>query len=151
MRITAASMLLAGTVLIAQTAPPQSTQKPPVFRTGATYVRVDAYPEAGGQIVEGLTADDLEVFEDGRRQSIETFEFINADAPLPDDERNSYLSAREGLELAADPRYRVIIIVLDRGVFDAVAWRATRDALLTYLRSEAGPRDLLGLITTDES
>lgn len=129
----------------------QQEQRPPVFRAGATYVSVDAYPEMNGRIVEGLTRDDLEVFEDGKRQSIETFEFIKADAPLPDDDRNTHLSAREGLELAADPRYRVIVIVLDRGVFDSLAWRATRDALLTYLRTESEPRDLLALITTDDS
>jgi len=151
MRTTAIATLLAAAALIPQAAAPQSTQKPPVFRAGSTYVSVDAYPELNGRIIEGLTLEDLEVFEDGRRQVIETFDFVNADAPLSDEDRNSYLSAREGLELAANPRYRVIIIVLDRGVFDAVAWNATRDALLTYLRTEAEPRDLLGLITTDDS
>ena len=92
----------------------QSTQKPPVFRGGATYVSVDTYPTIEGRIVEGLTRDDLQIFEDGKPQTIETFEFVRADARPPDDERAAYLSAREGLELAADPRYRVIVIVLER-------------------------------------
>lgn len=152
MRATLCGVVVAGAAVLAQSSPqPSPQQRAPVFRAGATYVSVDAYPEINGRIVEGLSRDDLEVFEDGKRQAIETFEFVKDDAPLPDDDRNTHLSAREGLELAANPRYRVIVIVLDRGVFDAVAWRATRDALLTYLRTEAEPRDLLGLITTDES
>lgn len=156
MRAVLCGVVVAGAAMLAHPAAlpagaRQQQQRPPVFRAGATYVSVDAYPEMNGRIVEGLTRDDLEVFEDGKRQSIETFEFIKADAPLPDDDRNTHLSAREGLELAADPRYRVIVIVLDRGVFDSLAWRATRDALLTYLRTESEPRDLLALITTDDS
>ena len=93
----------------------------------------------------------MQVFEDGKPQTIETFEFVRADARPPDDERAAYLSAREGLELAADPRYRVIVIVLDRAVLEAAGWVSTREALRTFLRSEVEPRDLLALITTDDS
>ena len=128
-----------------------TTQKPPVFRGGATYVSVDTYPTVEGRIVEGLTRDDLQVFEDGKPQTIETFEFVRADARPPDDERATRLSAREGLELAADPRYRVIVIVLERGVLESPGWVPTREALRTFLRSEVEPRDLLALITTDDS
>jgi VWFA-related protein len=129
----------------------QSTQRPPVFRGGATYVSVDTYPTIEGRIVEGLSRDDLQIFEDGKPQTIATFEFVRADTRPPDDERAAHLSAREGLELAADPRYRVIVIVLDRTGLDSAGWTSTREALRTFLRSEVEPRDLLALMTTDDS
>ena len=129
--------------------PPAAPAQPrPLFRGGATHVSVDIYPTIEDRIVEGLTRDDLQVFEDGKPQTIETFEFVRADARPPDDERAAYLSAREGLELAADPRYRVIVIVVDRAGLHGRAWASK---LHTFLRTEVEPRDLLALITTDDS
>src|SRR5688500_14643256 len=95
-------VLLAGATLVGQSAPqaPAAPQpRAPVFRVGAHYVAVDAYPEIDGRIVEGLTRDDLEIFEDGKPQSIDRFEFVRADTRPPDDERAPFLSPREGLEL----------------------------------------------------
>jgi hypothetical protein len=54
-------------------------QRPPVFRAGAHYVRVDAYPTRDGRIIEGLTKDDFEIFEDGAPQAIENAEYITFD------------------------------------------------------------------------
>ena len=130
--------------------PTAAQQRPPVFRAGAHYVAVDAYPEEYGRIIEGLTRDDVEIFEDGKPQSVDRFEFVRADDP-GDGERPSRLSPRAALELAADPRYRVIVIVLDRGSFTREAWTHTREALREYLRNEVQPRDLLGVITTDDN
>src|SRR5436190_3110359 len=143
--LIAATILLLGPTLVL------SQQRPPVFRAGATYVSVDTYPTIEGRVVEGLTRDDLQVFEDGKPQTIATFEFVTANARPPDEERAAHLSAREGLELGADPRYRVIVVVLERGILESSEWVATREALRTFLRSEVEPRDLLGLITTEDS
>jgi len=123
----------------------------PVFRVGAHYVSVDAYPtNRDGKIVEGLTKDDFSVYEDDRPQTIERFEFISSEYRPPDDERPAYLSPREGLELAADPRYRVFVIVIDRSALSRESWLAVRDVLRGYLRTEVAPRDLIGLITADD-
>ena len=145
----------AGAALSAQTQqpppPPASTQKPPVFRGGTNLVTVDAYPTHGGRVIEGLTKDDFEIFEDGKPQAVQTLDFIPADAPLSDEERPSYLSSREGLALASDPRYRVTVIVLDRAAFAAEAWGAIRDALIDFLHTSVDPRDLIDIITTDQA
>ena len=88
---------------------PQPSQPPPVFRTGATYVRVDAYPTLGGDLIHGLTKDDFELFEDDKPQTIAAAEFVTFGEP--DDARGSMLSAREGLELASE---RLLMETLDR-------------------------------------
>src|SRR5215471_4365135 len=130
--------------------PKGSEQKGPVFRVGAHLVTVDAYPSSGGKVIKGLTPDDFEVFEDGRPQKVENLEFVDYDTPLPDDDRPVLLSARDGLELAANAKYRVIVFVLDRQAFDKETWPSFRAALLDYLKTTVEPRDLLGLVTTDD-
>ena len=131
--------------------PKGTEQKGPVFRVGAHLVTVDAYPTSGGgKIVKGLTPADFEVFEDGKPQKVEQLEFIDYDSPLPDDDRSVLLSAREGMDLAADSRYRVIVFVLDRQAFDKETWPPIRAALLEYLKNTVEPRDLIGLVTTDD-
>ena len=125
----------------------QASDQTPVFRAGANYVRVDAYPTLGREIIPNLTKDDFEIFEDGKRQTVAAAEFVALDTP--EDARGSMLSAREGLELAADPHYRVVIVVIDRAVFDLQQWQTMREDLHQFLESQAGPRDLVGVITTD--
>ena len=43
----------------------------PVFRTRTRLVRVDAYPSRDGRNIDGLAAEDFEVFEDGVPQMVE--------------------------------------------------------------------------------
>src|SRR5262245_49191233 len=128
----------------------QPGQKPPVFRVGAHLVTVDAYPTQGGKVMTGLTPDDFEVYEDGKPQKVENLEFIDYGERLPDEDRPVLLSAGDGLQLAADSRYRVIVFVLDRQAFDKATWTDVRSALLQYLRTVVEPRDLIGFVTTDD-
>src|SRR5262249_17243592 len=132
---------------------PQAQQQgtKPVFRVGAHFVSLDAYPAKDGKTVEGLTKDDFDVYEDDKPQKIDTFEFISADARPPDDERSTMLTPREGLELAADPHYRVFVIVIDKAAVVKSTWEPLRKALHEFLDSEVSPRDLIGLVTTDQS
>ena len=129
---------------------PPAQQKPPVFRVGAHLVTVDAYPTSGGKVLKGLAPDDFEVYEDGKLQKVENLEFVDYDERLPDDDRPVLLSARDGMELAADSRYRVTVFVLDRQAFDKETWPPVRAALLDYLKKTVEPRDLVGFVTTDE-
>ena len=123
----------------------------PVFRVGAHFVSVDAYPTRDGRIVEGLSKDDFEIYEDDKPQRVETFEFISADARPPDDERSTMLTPREGLDLAADPHYRVFVIVIDKMSMVRSTWEPLRAALHEFLDAEVSPRDLIGLVTTNQS
>jgi len=144
------AVMFAGVTLAlqAQQRPPA---KPPVFRAGAHFVNVDAYPTRDGRIIEGLTKNDFDVFEDGKPQQIDSLEYVAANAPLPDDDRSTYMSSREGLELASDSKYRVFIFVLDREALELFGWPAMRDALHGFFETHVTPRDLIDLITTDGS
>ena len=96
-----------------QDPPPTQAQQRPVFRGGTHFVRVDAYPLKDGKIVEGLEPGDFEVFEDGKRQAIESFDFVRFDTFTPEAERREPNTQREGFDKAADPRFRVFVIVVD--------------------------------------
>src|SRR5437773_12513531 len=105
--------LLAGAVAQQSPPPPTAAQQRPLFRGGTHFVRVDAYPLQDGKIVEGLTADDFEILEDGKLQKVDSFDFVKFETFTPDVERRNPSSQREGFDLAADPRYRVFVIFVD--------------------------------------
>jgi VWFA-related protein len=143
--VVAGMAALLGAARIPQPQPP----RPPVFRAGAHFVRVDAYPiTKDGRIVEGLTKDDFEIYEDGAPQTIETSEFITFDTWTPEAERRDPRSQAEGFALAADPRYRVFAIVIDREAFDMVGWNVMRRPLQEFLERTLGPHDLFGLLSS---
>src|SRR5579872_113302 len=134
-------------------AKPTEQAKPqrPVFRGGTQLVRVDAYPiSKDGRIIEGLRADDFEVFEDGAPQKIDTFEFDRFDTWTPDAERKDPSTQQDAYDLAADPSWRVFVIVIDRAVYGTFeGQRVLRAPLHEFLDRDLGPKDLFGLLTTD--
>ena len=85
-----------------QPSQPTQAQQRPVFRGGTHFVRVDAYPTTpDGKIVEGLKPEDFEILEDGKPQSIESFDFIKFDTFTPEAERRDPVSQRAGFDMAA--------------------------------------------------
>src|SRR5688500_12737772 len=108
----------------------QEVQQRPTFRGGARFVRVDVYPAgADGKPIEGLTAADFELFEDGKPQAIDTFDFVRIE-PEPEIVRVDPNSQKEGEELAKDPRARVFAIVLDTRHVDLASGRSLRAPLV---------------------
>jgi len=127
--------------------PLTQAQQRPVFRGGTHFVRVDAYPVENGHIAEGLTPADFEVFEDGKPQAIESFDFFRFEGMTPEAERRDPSSQREGFDLAADPRYRVFVIVVDlpRSGGDI---HHIQEPLAGFLDRVLGPQDLFGFLTS---
>jgi VWFA-related protein len=142
-----------------QTAPPTQAQQRPVFRGGTHFVRVDAYPTSkDGRILEGLTPEDFEIFEDGKPQAIESFDYIRFDTFTPEVERRAMSSRQEGFDLAADPRYRVFVIFADvaastsAGPFAAINdLDRIQNPLVGFLDRVLGPQDLYGFLTSRNS
>jgi VWFA-related protein len=148
-----ASILIAATLsvaVLAQQKDPQKEQRP-VFRGGTQLVRVDAYPTGkDGRILEGLTADAFEVFENGAPQKVETFEFDRFETWTPDGERKDPRTQQDAYDLAADPSWRVFVIVIDRAAYGTVEGQyMLRGPLHQFLDRELGPKDLFGLLTTE--
>lgn len=128
----------------------QNQQRQPPFRTGTNIVRVDAYPTQNGKIIEGLTAEDFDVLEDGIVQKISSFEFMRF-PPSTLEERRDPNSQREGFQLAADPSYRVFVIYLDNVHVNFTGSHNVRAPLITFLNRVLGPKDLFGVITSAQS
>ena len=136
------------TVTALATLSAQQTGQRPVFRGGANFVLVDAYPTRGDEIVEGLTAADFQVFEDGKPQKIEAFEFVRVDRVLSESERRDPNNQREVLDAAADPHNRVFAISLDISHVTVEGSHAIRRPLFDALNRIIAPNDLFGVTTT---
>jgi VWFA-related protein len=136
--------------LIAQsatTAAPQEQQPRPSFRAEANFVRVDAYPTRNGQPVLDLTAEDFEVFEDGKVQAVQTFERVVVAPAGPEAQRSEPNTIEASRQLVANPRNRVFVLFLDTPhVSVSGAWNA-REALLRLIDRVLGPDDLVGVMT----
>jgi len=128
---------------------PASTQQP-TFKVSVNVVDVDVtVKDAQGNFVSGLTADDFEVFEDGKPQTIQTFSYIE----LPQQARTSV--AFGGQTVPNDVRSnrdvesgRVYIIVLDdlnvAPLRTAIVRRRARD----FIEQHFGARDLAAVVVT---
>ena len=148
---------LGGILLAAAAQDPQKpTQTPvpepqrPVFRAGVDVVRIDVIPRRRNRIVEGLTAADFQLTEDGVAQTIETFEYIEIDMDRgvePLDPRN----AAEAQRMAADPRNRVFVFYLDTYEITMEGSYRAREPLLQFLQGSMGPRDLFAWMTPKHS
>jgi len=134
---------------------PTQAQQRPVFRGGTHFVRVDAYPVENGAIVEGLKANDFQILEDGRPQTVDSLDFIRFDTYTPESERKNPSSQREGFELAADPRYRVFVIFVDMGFSSGFGVYSTindmgriQQPLVHFIDRVIGVHDLFGLLSS---
>lgn len=129
---------------------PQSAQRP-VFRSDSHFVLVDAYPLRDGKVVEGLTADDFVVREDGVPQKVELFEFVGVGSNEPESARRDPNTLAESREAAADPRARAFVTYLDvPHVSNAGAHRA-RMPLVQMLTDIVTPNDVFSVISSEHN
>jgi len=119
----------------------------PQFRGGAVLVTVDAYPQEKGRIVEGLKAEDFEVFEDGKPQKVEAFDFVRVEPAPFEAARIDPKSIGEANAAAADPTNRVFIVYLDAYHVRDDGSRLSAYPLLDTLRQILGVNDLFGVMT----
>jgi VWFA-related protein len=124
-------------------------QQPLVFREGVEFVSVDVFPRRDGKFVEGLTAADFQVFEDGTPQKVESFEFVRIDPNPPDGERRDPTSQADGDRQAADPRNRVWVVYLDLANTTIGGGYQARQPVVDFLRRTIGARDLFGVMTAE--
>jgi VWFA-related protein len=130
---------------------PQPEPAVPRFRAGANLVRVDAYVSLEGKPVGDLKAEDFEVFEDDRPQTVELFEYVRArgegvvaapDGPSPG-------STREMLDAARDPEARVFVIYLDVWHVGLNGSVRSPEPIARMLEKVIGSNDLVGIMTPE--
>jgi VWFA-related protein len=149
-----------GAAAFAATATMRGDQSPasqqPTFVSGTQAVRVDVHVTRDGEPVADLTREEVQISEDGVRQTIQTFERITYARPGSAPTVAPRTLARS-LETVADPRSRVFVVFLDRRhtgyVLGYGAERApsvqARFPIFKTLEKLIGPDDLVALMTPD--
>jgi VWFA-related protein len=127
---------------------PTSSQQPPRFRGGTNLVRVDVLATKNGVPVQDLTADDLEVFEDGAPQKIENFEHIVIES-TPGALRADPSSVSQAIQQAGDPHRRVFVIYLDDGQVTVAGSANIKEPLIDFMNRGISDDDLVGVMTPD--
>jgi VWFA-related protein len=121
---------------------PTAAQDVPVIRSGVNLVRVDMYATRNGQLLADLTPEDIELYEDNVRQTLETFEFVR----IVDGERGG-----AGAVSQQDSRSRIYLVFVDTHTTKLDADAELRQALLRFLDRTVRPNDLVGLMTPQMS
>jgi VWFA-related protein len=120
---------------------------PPVFRSGVEAVQVDVYvTDANGNPVSGLTADDFEVLENGKRQTITTFAPV--DIPVERAERLPF-EAEPDVQTNNRPQGHVYLFILAGVGTDEDMSPALRARYLMrrFLDEHFGDNDIGAIIT----
>ena len=126
--------------------PAQDPAQQPVFRTRVDSVSVDVIvTDRQGQPVKDLKAEDFEIRESGKPQSVETFRFIEIDDGLDDPlAQRPILSMNDQKRETAREDNRLFVIFLDDYHTRLGNAMALRQRLANWV-SRLGPRDLVAV------
>ncbi len=120
----------------------------PVFRSDVNFITVDAYPLFDGRVVEGLTADDFEVREDGRVQKVESFEFVRANERMTNASRRDPGTQQRMLDELQDPRARAFVAYLDVHHVGIPGAYYGRQPIVELFQRILAPGDLFAVATS---
>jgi hypothetical protein len=124
-------------------------QQQPTFRGGTNVVRVDLYATRDDRMVDDLKQSEVDVLEDGVKQTIESFERVMVRPPVSEELRAEPNTVSESRQIAADPRARIFVIFLDTY---HTRWENAvrlRTALQQFIDRVVGQEDLIGLMTPE--
>jgi VWFA-related protein len=102
-------------------------------------------------VLEGLSASDFEVLEDGRPQAIENFQFIRVPQNVPDVERRDPAGPADALRQVADPNNRVFVVYLDVDHTTVMGSHAAQQPIADFLTRTIGASDLFAVATPETS
>lgn len=130
-----------------------SAQQPqqPTFRGGTNVVRVDLYAMRDGKIVDDLKAAEVELTEDGVKQTIESFERVVVRPPVSQDLRAEPNTVEESRQMAADPRARIFVIFLDTYHTSFNNAARMQSTVQQFVDRVVGQDDLVALMTPEMS
>jgi VWFA-related protein len=158
-RIAGVIVLLAGAAVAAGQAPPPqpaasqpaAPQGPtPTFKANVEYVEVDALvTDPQGQFVRGLTKDDFQVFEDGKRQTIAIFSMV--DIPVERADRPLFAARPIEPDVKTNERPfdgRVYVAILDDLHTDVLRSQRVKVAARQFIERNLGANDLMAVLFT---
>jgi VWFA-related protein len=154
------ALLLSFCVLLpalAQTKPatPQQPQKPTddqdeVIKINTNLVQVDAVVTKDGKLVTDLTADDFEIYQDGKKQEITSFAFISnvpAGALTATKEKPAN-DPQPSRPINPNNPHRTIAFVVDDLGISAESMPQVRKQLRKFINEQLQPNDLVAIIRT---
>jgi VWFA-related protein len=129
--------------------PQQAGDQDDVVKINTNLVQVDAVVTKAGKMVTDLTADDFEIFEDGRRQTITSFAYISnvpasASQPASPDKK----SAAPYAPVKRDEPHRTVAFVVDDLGLSAESMYQVKKQLRKFIAEDLQPNDLVAILRT---
>jgi len=126
--------------------------KDDVVKITTNLVQVDAVVTKDGKPVTGLTADDFEIFEDGKRQTISSFAFISnvpdsGPQPVTKDTKKPATVVPFGPVKPNETRRTMALVVDDLGL-SAESMHQVKRQLRKFVTEQLQPNDLVAIIRT---
>jgi VWFA-related protein len=146
---SAALVAAALAALLPRGAAPQPPQEPPVFGTGVDLVRLDVVVlDKEGRPVTGLSPHDFGIEEEGRPQTIESFEpvVVRGGRPASPDEPPRLTGAR----LRAPSEGRCLLFFVDDVHVSPPTMARVREALRRFLQSDVREGDWITVVAPEE-
>src|SRR5512139_956697 len=143
-----AALALPGGAASLQAQPPQA-QGPPVFGTGVELVRLDVVAlDKGGRPVTGLSRGDFAVEEEGRLQTVESFEpvVVRGGRPASPDEPPRLTGAR----LRAPSEGRCLLFFVDDIHVAPPTMARVSEALHRFLETDVREGDWITVVAPEE-
>src|SRR5687767_13518357 len=133
--------------------PDQSQDKDDVVRITTNLVQIDAIVTKDGKPVRDLKAEDFEIFEDGRKQTITSFAYISnvpssTTSPTPTADTADRDKSVPAPPLKRDDPRRTLAIVVDDLGLSAESMSDVRRQLRKFVAEQIQPYDLVAIIRT---
>ena len=156
-KVTLALLLSFCTLLPTLAQTPRTDDKDDVVKITTNLVQVDAVVTKDGKPVTNLTADDFEIYEDGRKQAITSFAYISnvsrsnlsskAEA-APKHDKVTADAAPPPEPIQRSDAHRTIAIVVDDLGLSAESMNQVKKRLRKFIAEELQPNDLVAVIRT---
>jgi len=124
-------------------------EDPPPIRVTSTLVQVDATVTGkDGRPVTGLTADDFELFVDGKPRPIAGVSYVKIDNPAASSLPPTPATQSIPRPLRREDVHRTVAIVVDDLKMSPESLHFTREALKKFVDKQIAPGDFVAILTT---
>ncbi|MGH9822432.1 MAG: VWA domain-containing protein, partial [Blastocatellia bacterium] len=150
----ALALLGAGVVFpLAQARQGQPQNQEPVIKIGTDLIQIDAVVlDKSGKVVRGLSKDDFELFENGKRQHLGFFDFVDAGKgaageanPVGESAKTPSISTQGAGEKDI---HRIFAFIIDDLTIRPADLTYVRQMLTNFVDTLMQPTDLVGIVRT---